>query len=188
MAGAAYPGDLATQLGDRVRVISPWSSVIDDVPILATTITGEILGLVVERQAADAHRVALVHPGAARERAVDTELAQSAMRFVERVEVGEIRERHRALGLAANDSIAAVVLPLDAEPLAGGAMHDERLAVRAPRPRAPHLVGQTSHQHRQTLAGHRRDPQVSRPHRRRSSLAMSSREPTTNRGRSSRSG
>src|SRR3954454_11934524 len=99
--------------------MTPASSVIDEVPILTTTV--DMSGLVVvELELADADPVALLGPGA-RQRAVDAEPLQSIVHHDHRFDVGEVVERHGALGLASDDDVAAVVAALDAEGLGDGA-------------------------------------------------------------------
>src|SRR5689334_9695866 len=104
----------AQNLATADSSISPWSVVMEDVPILVTTITAapSRLFFVVEGEAADVHGVA--GPGAgARQRLVDAEGAQAAVGLVERLDVREVGQGDGPLRLAAGDGPAAVVASID---------------------------------------------------------------------------
>ena len=132
---ACRSADLGAQPADGGRSRTPCRSVIDEVPILTTTIIGSGLGLVVERQV---RRCAPCRPRSAPARAS----ARSTPRRFRRpwatsraCDVAEVGEGHGPLGLAAVDHEGAVVVPIDVEGLGPGPVQDEGRAPAPPRHR-----------------------------------------------------
>src|SRR3546814_11418740 len=85
--------------------------------------------LVLEAEPADVHDVAGLGPSAG-EGLVDAECLEPAVGLVERFDLRAVRQSDGALGLAAEDRVAAVVLALDPVALGAGATHHEGLRHR----------------------------------------------------------
>src|SRR5690606_7354015 len=149
----------------------PSSAVMEEVPILATTITASSLPagaprlplrcrggrhplvvLVVEGQLADVHGVARLGAGSG-ERLVHAERLEAALGLVHRLGLGEVGERHGPDGLAAQHVPVAVLVPLDAGPLGGGAVDDEGLRLGLGRPGVADQFGHHPHELADALAG-----------------------------------
>src|SRR5439155_14388229 len=140
---------------------APCTSVKDDVPILATTITAcrSSVRLELEGQAADANDIALARAGP-RQGPVDAEPLQPLVHVGERLRVGQVGHRDGPLGLSAVDPEGAVVAPLDAHALLLGPVHDERLRRGQHGPCIRDETGHPIQQLVDTSAGHRRDGEV----------------------------
>ena len=128
---------------------------IDEVPILVTTITR--LFFVVEGEAADVHRVARAGAGSG-QRLVDAEGPQAPVGLVERLGVGEVGQGDGPLGLPADDGPTTVVAALDAVALGRRSVDDERLGLRELGPGSLDRLGHLADQLPHALAGDGGDP------------------------------
>src|SRR5687768_10047256 len=134
-----------------VASMTPSSSVMDDVPILTTTVDMSVV--VVELEPADADPVALLGTGPG-QGAIDAEALQAIVHDRHRLGVGEVVHGHGALGLAADHHVATVVAALDAERLGRRSVHGVGDGFRDLGPHGAHHVSELADDLARPGAGH----------------------------------